>query len=137
MALEEVKDRKRRMDEGREPYLAATRKHSRMAGPVLVTDLRYAGPMPAGNRFLVYTHYPEANVWLRIAWGPNREFLVATVGHNIFNRSCPVHIGGLLAKYGGGGHRGAGATPIAIENADAILSELIQQLGAPKVSVAP
>ncbi len=137
MALEELQARKRRMEEGREPYLAATRKYSRMVGQVLVTDLRDAGPLPAGNRFLVYTHYPDANVWLRIAWGPKREFLVATVGHSIFNRTCPVHVGGLLAKYGGGGHRGAGATPIGIENAATIIDELIQRLSEPQVPVAP
>jgi hypothetical protein len=137
LELPEVQERKRRMEEGREPYLAATRKYSRMVNRVLVTDLRAAEPMPAGNRFLVYTHYPEANVWLRIAWGPKKEFVVATVGHNIFNRTCPVHVGGLLAKYGGGGHRGAGATPIGIENADQIIEELIQKLNEPKVPVAP
>ncbi len=137
MELPEVQDRERRMKEGREPYLAATRKYSRMVNQVLVTDLRDAGPMPAGNRFLVYTHYSESNVWLRIAWGPRKEFVVATVGHNIFNRTCPVHVGGLLAKYGGGGHRGAGATPIAIENADQIIEELIQKLNEPDEPVAP
>jgi hypothetical protein len=136
MALPELLERKRRMDEGRDPYLAATRKYSRLVGRVLVTDLRNAEPMPAGNRFLVYTHYPEANVWLRIAWGPKKEFLVATVGHSIFNRTCPVHVGGLLAKYGGGGHRGAGATPIGIENADQIIEELILKLSDPRVPVS-
>ncbi len=137
LELPELKERKRRMDEGREPYLAATRKHSRLVGRVLVTDLRDAPPLPAGNRFLVYTHYPEANVWLRIAWGPKREFLVATVGHNIFNRTCRVHVGGLLAKYGGGGHRGAGATPIGVENAEPIIEELIERLSEPQVPAAP
>ncbi len=137
MELPEVRDRTRRMEEGREPYLAATRKYSRLVGRVLVTDLRKAEPIPPGNRFLVYTHYPEANVWLRIAWGPKREFVVATVGHSIFNRTCPVHVGGLLAKYGGGGHRGAGATPIAVENADPIIDELIRKLSEPEVPVAP
>lgn len=136
MGLPEVKERVRRMDEGRDRYLAATRRYSRLVDRVLVTDLRNAEPMPAGNRFLVYTLYPEANVWLRIAQGPGKEFVVATIGHSIFNRTCPVHIGGLLAKYGGGGHRGAGATPISIENADEIIEELIQKLNEPSVAQA-
>jgi hypothetical protein len=136
MELPEVKERVKRMDDGRDKYLAATRRYSRLVDRVLVTDLRNADPMPAGNRFLVYTLYPEANVWLRIAWGPGREFVVATIGHSIFNRSCPVHIGGLLAKYGGGGHRGAGATPISTENADEIIEELIQKLNEPSVAQA-
>jgi hypothetical protein len=136
MELPEVKERVRRMDEGRDKYLAATRRYSRLVDNVLVTDLRNAEPMPAGNRFLVFTLYPEASVWLRIAWGPGKEFVVATVGHSIFNRSCPVHIGGLLAKYGGGGHRGAGATPISTEGADATIEELIQKLNEPSVAQA-
>jgi oligoribonuclease NrnB/cAMP/cGMP phosphodiesterase (DHH superfamily) len=136
MELAEVKERVTRMEQGRDKYLAATRKYSRLVDRVLVTDLRNAEPMPAGNRFLVYTLYPEANVWLRIAWGPGKEYVVATIGHSIFNRTSPVHVGGLLAKYGGGGHRGAGATPISTENADEIIEELIQKLNEPSVAQA-
>lgn len=136
MELPEVKERVKRMEDGRDKYLAATRKYSRLVDRVLVTDLRNAEPMPAGNRFLVYTLYPDANVWLRIAWGPGKEFVAVTVGHSIFNRTCPVHVGGLLAKYGGGGHRGAGATPVSTENADEIIDELIQKLNEPSVAQA-
>jgi hypothetical protein len=136
MELPEVRERAQRMIDGRDAYLEATRKYSRLIDRVLVTDLREAGPMPAGNRFLVYTMYPEANVWLRIAWGPSKEFVVATVGHSIFNRSCPVHVGGLLAQYGGGGHRGAGATPLSTENADQLIEELIQKLNEPEAAEA-
>jgi hypothetical protein len=136
MALPEVRERVKRMEDGRDRYLAATRRYSRVVDRVLVTDLRNAEPMPAGNRFLVYTLYPEANVWLRIAWGPGKEFVVVTIGHSIFNRTCPVHIGGLLASYGGGGHRGAGSTPLSTESADAFIEELIQKLNAPSVAEA-
>ena len=80
------------------------------------------------NRFLIYTLFPDANVSLRIAWGPNREFVVATVGHSIFNRTSSVHVGGLLAKYGGGGHKGAGATPLNRDEADELIVELIDKL---------
>ena len=101
---------------------------------MIVTDLREVDELPAGNRFLVYTLFPEAAVSIRIAWGPNREFVVATVGHSIFNRTCPVHVGGLMARYGGGGHRGAGATPLSAENADELVAELISKLNETPVS---
>jgi oligoribonuclease NrnB/cAMP/cGMP phosphodiesterase (DHH superfamily) len=131
LELPEVKERVKRMEAGREPYFEATKKYSRVVDNVLVTDLRNAEPMPAGNRFLVFTLYPEVNVWLRVAWGPAKEFVAITVGHSIFNRSCRVHVGGLLAKYGGGGHRGAGATPLSPETADELIEELIQKLREP------
>lgn len=134
LALSEVKARARRMADEREKFLAVVKQQSRLEGRVIVTDLREVGELPAGNRFLVYTLFPEAAVSIRIAWGPNREFVVATVGHSIFNRTCPVHVGGLMARYGGGGHRGAGATPLSAENADELVAELISKLNETPVS---
>ena len=130
LALPEVRDRAKRIAAERLEFLDVMRRQSRQIGSVIVTDLRDVGTMPAGNRFLIYTLFPEANVSLRIAWGPNKEFVVATVGHSIFNRTCPVHVGGLLAKYGGGGHKGAGATPLDKDQADELIAELVEKLNA-------
>ena len=134
MALPEVQERARRIDEERESFLEAMREQSRLETNVIVTDLRDVENLPAGNRFLIYTLFPEANVSLRIAWGPKKEFVVATVGHSIFNRTCPVHVGGLLAKYGGGGHKGAGATPLGRDADDDLIQELITKLNETPVS---
>jgi hypothetical protein len=131
--LPEVKERARRIAEDREEFLNVTKQYSRVEGNVIVTDLREAETLPAGNRFLVYTLFPDANVSLRIAWGPNKEFVVATVGHSIFNRTSRVHVGGLLAKYGGGGHKGAGATPLNRDQADELIGELIDKLNESSV----
>ncbi len=134
MALPEVQERARRIAEERESFLKAMREQSRLETNVIVTDLRDVENLPAGNRFLIYTLFPEANVSLRIAWGPKKEFVVATVGHSIFNRTCPVHVGGLLSKYGGGGHKGAGATPLKRDAADELIQELITKLNETPVS---
>ena len=134
MALPEVQKRARRIAEERESFLNAMRQQSRLETNVIVTDLRDVENLPAGNRFLIYTLFPEANVSLRIAWGPKKEFVVVTVGHSIFNRSCPVHVGTLLSKYGGGGHKGAGATPLERDNADELIQELITKLNETPVS---
>jgi len=34
------------------------------------------------------------------------------LGHSIFNRSCKTNVGELAARYGGGGHRGAGSVSL-------------------------
>jgi nanoRNase/pAp phosphatase (c-di-AMP/oligoRNAs hydrolase) len=34
------------------------------------------------------------------------------LGHSIFNRTCRTNVGELAARYGGGGHRGAGSIPL-------------------------
>ena len=83
--------------------------HSKEHGKVVVTDFRDLTYPPAGNRFLIYTLFPNSNVWLRIQWGPERKFVALNIGHSIFNRSCNVDVGELCRNYGGGGHYGAGA----------------------------
>ena len=91
------------------------RHHSRVDGNVVVTDFRDLDHVPIGNRFLVYALFPEVNVSVRIHWGPNRTFPMALIGHSIFNRTCKTNVGDLAARYGGGGHRGAGSVPLMDE----------------------
>lgn len=91
------------------------RNHSRVEGNVVITDFRDLDHVPIGNRFLVYALFPEVNVSVRIHWGPNRTFPMALVGHSIFNRTCKTNVGDLAARYGGGGHRGAGSVPLMDE----------------------
>ncbi len=52
------------------------------------------------------------------------------MGHSIFNRSCRTSIGELMSDYGGGGHQGAGSTPLPLMEADAKIFEIIDVLRA-------
>jgi len=137
MMREEVRERVRIVEEDRKRYLAAMRRVSRLEDRVIVSDLREAEALPVGNRFLIYTLFPEATASLRIAWGPERESVVASAGHSLFNRNCSVHVGGLMSKYGGGGHKGAGATPLDRDSANEAIQELIDKLNGSPVSASP
>jgi hypothetical protein len=128
LKMEVVKRRVERITEDRQAFIELLRRCSRQSGSVVITDLRGEEKLPAGNRFLIYTLFPEANVSLQIAWGPDREYVMATVGHSIFNRTCSVHLGELMAKYGGGGHGGAGATPLPTKEAERLLEQMIEEL---------
>lgn len=109
-------------------FLALLRTHSRQAGNVVITDFRDAAQPPVGNRFLVYTLFPETNVSLRVQWGPERTFAAVTLGHNIFNRTSNANCGQICGDYGGGGHRGAGACALEPETADATIAEIVARL---------
>jgi nanoRNase/pAp phosphatase (c-di-AMP/oligoRNAs hydrolase) len=97
---------------------------------VVVTDLREIERLPAGNRFLVYTLFPEANVSLRVHWGPRHDTVVAAVGHSIFNRTCNTSVGDLMSRYGGGGHKGAGTCVLPLERAADAIDEILFELQA-------
>jgi nanoRNase/pAp phosphatase (c-di-AMP/oligoRNAs hydrolase) len=97
---------------------------------VVVTDLREVERLPAGNRFLVYSLFPDANVSLRVHWGPRHDTVIAAVGHSIFNRTCNTSVGELMSRYGGGGHRGAGTCVLPHERAADAIDEILFELQA-------
>jgi len=103
------------------------KKHARADGNVVVTDLRGVSPVPVGNRFLVFTMFPECNVEMRIFAGLGDTTVVA-LGRSIFNRSCKVNVGELAAGYGGGGHPGASTAQLAPDVAEKSLKEILQTL---------
>ena len=109
-------------------FLQVLNDNTKIAGNVIITDFRKLATVPVGNRFLIYTLFPECNVSVRIQWGPRKESVAVTVGHSILNRTCKTNIGKLCSEFGGGGHKGAGACILETASADAKLEELIQKL---------
>jgi hypothetical protein len=123
----EVDKRCQQLRQEQEEFKRLLQEYSRQEGNVIITDLRGVKQMPAGNRFLVYAMYPEANVEVRIFPGLLNNTVVA-MGHSIFNRTCKVNLGKLMAEYGGGGHEGAATSQLSDDEADAKIAEIIKQL---------
>ena len=124
----EVTFRIRLMKEDNDNFLKILKKNSHLDNNVVITDFRSLDRIPVGNRFLVYALFPEANVSIRLQWGPNKGFVAATLGHSIFNRTSYANCGVICGEFGGGGHRGAGAVPMSGDNIDDKISQIIQKL---------
>jgi len=124
----EVAERINLMKKSNTAFLEILKESSVMDGNVVITDFRPVEKVPVGNRFLVYTLFPEANVSLRLQWGPNREFIATTLGHSIFNRTSKANCGEICSKFGGGGHKGAGAVPLQTDSADQKVAEIVGML---------
>ena len=125
LALPEVQRRVARIKEQDADFRQATVANSRLEGNVVFTDFREVSPIPVGNRFIVYTLFPRANISLRVHWGPSREHVAAAVGHSIFNRTSRTNVGMLMSTYGGGGHKGAGTCLLPAATAEARIAEMI------------
>jgi len=123
----EVNKRCEKVMEEQKFFMGLLKGVCKLDGNVIITDLRGVKRAPAGNRFLVFTMFPEANVEARIFDGKLGNTVVA-VGKSIFNRSCALNVGGLLAEYGGGGHYGAGTAQMANDVADARIKEIVARL---------
>lgn len=103
---------------------------SEQHGNVVITDIRDVERSSFGNRFLVYSIFPEQNISINMFKPQRKNVVVLACGHSIFKRDSQTHIGNLLKKYGGGGHRGAGTCEIAPEKAGKVVAELIEVMNA-------
>jgi len=125
----EVKRRCRQVIRENEKYMVYLKKNTRLDKHVSITDFRDLENIPAGNRFLVYSLFPDAVVNMRIRYEKkSKEMIAVNIGHSIFNRHCNVNAGLLLADFGGGGHRGAASTRFDSCKADTYLPQIIDAL---------
>ncbi len=126
----EVKKRCERVHEEREAFKKTLQEHARLEGRVIVTDFRSVRGAPVGNRFLVYTLFPQGTVEARIHMGKGGQTVNVAVGKSIFNRACPLNVGMLCREYGGGGHEGAGTCQLRQEESEAKIAEILRRLNA-------
>ena len=127
---EEVAGRVKRLREEDQAFLRHLNEVSELHDNVIYMDVRGMKGLPAGNRFLVYTLFPEANVSMRVADGLAGKFISVQVGHSIFNRTCKTNVGELMAKHGGGGHRGAGTCQPTMDVAEDAVKDILETLKA-------
>ena len=100
-------------------------KYTRTEGNVIITDLRGVEPIYSGNRFLIYSLYPEQNISIWIVDGRAKQNVAIAVGHSILNRSCFTDVGDLMLKNNGGGHFQVGTCQVPYEDADRVIAELV------------
>ncbi|MHB8881551.1 MAG: exopolyphosphatase [Thermodesulfovibrionales bacterium] len=124
----EVAERARLMRENNAAFLTDLKEHSRKDGNVVITDFRSLDRLPVGNRFLIYTLFPDTNVSVRMQWGPQKKFVAVTIGHNLFNRTSKANCGMICSLYGGGGHKGAGGCILPSDKAEVQIAEIITLL---------
>jgi hypothetical protein len=129
MVHPEVKDRCRRVVRQNSEYADWLKRYTRIEGQVAITDFRALEHPPSGNRFLSYSLFPDTVVSVRIRYeGDQKQTVVVNIGHSIFNPHCNVHVGRLLADFGGGGHRGAASARFPADKASSYLPQIINVL---------
>ncbi|WP_319522530.1 exopolyphosphatase [uncultured Desulfosarcina sp.] len=122
-----VKSRCRQVVADNAAYEKALMAHTKMVGHVSVTDFRDLDPAPNGNRFLIYSLFPECTVNVKILY--DKDHLASIkVGHSILNRGCKVNVGKMLSTFEGGGHPGAGACRFPREKASDYLERILKIL---------
>jgi len=119
---------RRAVTENRE-YRSILQTHTRQIGRVSITDLRGFDQAPSGNRFLVFSLFPQTEVNVKVRLDRrDRDKIIVSIGHSIFKRTCTVDAGALCARFGGGGHHGAGSCSFPRERTETHLSQILAAL---------
>ena len=118
-----------------EVYFAQTEKfkemvkaHTRVEKDVIISDLRGVDPIYTGNRFMIYSMYPEQNISAWIVNGKGGKGCSVAVGYSVLNRTSNVDVGSLMLKYGGGGHKAVGTCQFSDEEMDQKVPQLLEEL---------
>ncbi len=126
---QEVETRCRKVVEENREYKNHLLKHTTMKKHVAITDFRSFKKTLVGNRFLVYSLFSESVVNVKIRYdNDDREKVIVSVGHSIFNRNCNVNVGKMLSSFEGGGHAGAGACNFHVNKADEYIPKIVDIL---------
>ena len=130
LELPDIKERTVRYFEQDKKFRGMLQRCSRVEGNVVVLDLREEEEIFTGNRFMLYSLYPDQNISVQVMWGFRKQNIVITCGYSIVNKTATVDIGSLMLKYGGGGHKSVGTCQVPIESADKSLEEILEALNS-------
>jgi len=128
LQMPDVAERVKRYYEQNELFKQMILQHTRTDANVIITDLRGVDVIYSGNRFLLYSLYPEQNISVWMIDGRNKQNCVYAVGHSIIKRTSKTDVGSLMLKYGGGGHKVVGTCQVPYEKADTVLNELVSTI---------
>jgi hypothetical protein len=123
----EVARRCQQVLDDQEKLRAILLERTTMKGNVIYCDLRGIKDIPDGNRFLIFTLFPQGNIQVKVEDDTQRENTTAiSVGYNIFNPTSNVNVGELLKNYGGGGHKVVGSSRVPNDRAEQAIKEIVE-----------
>ena len=128
LAMPDVRERIEVYEEQTAKFKEMVKAHTRTEGNVIISDLRGVDPIYTGNRFLIYSMYPEQNISAWIVNGRGGHGCSAAVGYSILNKTCKVNVGSLMLKYNGGGHEKVGTCQFSDETMAEGLPKMLKEL---------
>lgn len=128
LAMPDVKERVEIYNEQTEKFMEMVRKYTTTEGNLIISDLRGVDPIYSGNRFLIYSMYPEQNISAWIVSGRGGAGCSAAVGYSILNKTSTVDVGSLMLKYNGGGHKKVGTCQFSDETMADGLPKMLDEL---------
>ena len=111
-----------------EKFIEQLKRCSTVHDKVVLVNYKDEKEIHVGNRFMVYTMFPECNISIHKIMGNDGTKTVFAVGKSVLNKTSQLNIAELMSEYGGGGHRNAGTCQVLHSEADRVLEDILQKL---------
>ena len=128
LELPDVKERVQLYFEQEALFKEQLKRIARVEDNCVILDLRNEEVIYAGNRFMIYAMYPEAQYSVHVVWGFQKQNTAVMIGKSIVNKSGNEDVGQLCLAYGGGGHFNAGTCQLDNDSVDTLLPNIIYAL---------
>ena len=128
MEIPDIKERVALYKEQNDKFIDMVKSHTRVEGNTIISDLREVETIYAGNRFLIYSLYPEQNLSIWIVSGRAGKGCSAAVGYSVLNKTSTVNVGSHMLKYNGGGHQAVGTCQFSEETMGTELQKMVDEL---------
>ena len=130
LEIQDVNERTDRYFEQDKLFREMLQTKSRAEGNVVILDLRDQEEIFTGNRFLLYSLFPNQNVSIQTMWGFKKQNIVITCGYSILKKDATVDIGSLMLEHGGGGHHQVGTCQVPVDKANEIIQKFVDIFNA-------
>jgi hypothetical protein len=128
LKIPDVQERIDRYFQQEKAYEEMIAANSTTIGNVIIINLLDVDEILSGNRFIVYTMYPEQNISIRVIWGFQKQNIVFTCGKSTINKTSTLDIGSLMLEHGGGGHHNVGSCQVPIDIWESELDRIVAAL---------
>ena len=126
----DVKERVEVYLSSQEKCIEQLKRCATVSGNLVELDLRGEEVIWPGNRFLVYTLFPDCNISMHVLPGREDGITVFAIGKSIFNRSSNTNVGELCLAFHGGGHEAAGTCQVPDSQAEKVRQALTARIKA-------
>ena len=128
LKLPDVQERIDFFDACQTKHREQIKRCAKVEGNLVSIDLRQEETIWPGNRFFIYTLFPQCNISVHILRARKNIQTVFAIGKSIFNRSSHTNVGELCLAFRGGGRENVGTCQVDHDMADAVYNAIASRI---------
>ena len=125
LELPDVKERVNIYHQYQQQFINQLKRCAKVEDNTVILNLKEEEIIYPGNRFMIYTLFPQADISIHLFWDKERKKSVFAVGKSIINRDSNHNIAQILSQLGGGGHLNAGTLQVKPSKDEEILEKIV------------